>query len=295
MSKVMTAIEKEFQNFVMEHCGAPDGGTANSYRRALELLKKVFSNKLPAFVPVADVWTMTDPAAIMKLYEDVKKEQEKFKVGQRGIFGPYAGRGDSYYRKGWCSAALKSFAQFRVAEGYEPKFAAALASSNNGVTVAKNAKKIKLGDLTGYLPDDIDVTTKEGKEIVKEAKQRIGQQQFRKWILGIYGGKCCVTGLDVPQVLRASHIVAWADDAKNRMNPSNGLCLSATYDAVFDKHLITFDDQYRMVLSKSLRDYCTTKVMKDYFLAFEGKTIAMPSKFLPDLKLLAKHRKKLVA
>ena len=295
VAKSGSQIGKDFELFVMENCGAPDGGTANSYRRALELLKKVFSNKLPAFVPVADVWTMTDPAAIMKLYEDIKKEQEKFKDGQRGIFGPYAGRGDSYYRKGWCSAALRFFAQFRAAEGYEPKFAAALESSNNGVTVAKNAKKIKLGDLMGYLPDDIDVTTKEGKEIVKEAKRRIGQQQFRKWILGIYGGKCCVTGLDVPQVLRASHIVAWTDDAKNRMNPCNGLCLSATYDAAFDKHLITFDEHYKMVLSKSLRDHCTVQVLKDYFLNFEGKKISLPAKFLPDVDLLAKHREKLVA
>lgn len=288
-------IEKDFELFVMENCGAPDGGTASSYRRAMELLKKVFSAKLPVFAPMADVWAMSDPSVIMKLYEDIKKEQEKFKSGHEGIFGPYAGRGDSYYRKGWCSAALRFFAQFRAAAGYEPRFAAVLASSSNGATVAANAKKIKLGDLAGYLPDGVDVTTKEGKEVVKAVKQRIGQQQFRKWILGIYNGKCCVTGLDIPQVLRASHIVAWADDAKNRMNPANGLCLSATYDAAFDKHLITFDEHYKMVLSKSLRDHCTVQVLKDYFLNFEGKRIGLPVKFIPDVDLLAKHREKLVA
>lgn len=294
-AKLVNPIETNFERFVMENCGAPDGGTASSYRRAIELLKKVFGYNLPPFAPVADVWTMTDPKVIMQLYKDVKTEQDKFKSGHGGVFAPYAGRGDSYYRKGWCSAALRFFAQFRAAEGYEPKFEAVLASSNDGATVSANAKKIKLGDLAGYLPDGVDVTTKEGKEVVKAAKQRIGQQQFRKWILGIYNGKCCVTGLDIPQVLRASHIVAWADDAKNRMNPSNGLCLSATYDAAFDKHLITFDEHYKMVLSKSLHDRCTVQVLKDYFLNFEGKEIALPAKFIPDVDLLAKHREKLVA
>lgn len=278
----------------MENCGAPDGGTASSYRRALELLSRAFQANLPAFAPAADVWTLTDPATIMRLYEDVKTEQDKFKAGTGGIFAPYAGRGDSYYRKGWCSAALRFFAQFRAAEGYEPKYAAALESSGDGKEVAARAKRIDLGDLREYLPDGVDVATREGREIVKAAKQRIGQQQFRKWILGIYNGKCCVTGLDVPQVLRASHIVAWADDAQNRMNPSNGLCLSATYDAAFDQHLISFDEHYRMVLSKALHDHCTTQVLKEYFLSFEGKPIALPVKFLPDVELLAKHRERLV-
>lgn len=292
-AKLTTA--ETYLAYVREHCGDPDGGTPSSYTKAIEKLCTVFTADKPIWAPVVDVWQMTDPKEIMALYEKIKEAQDQFIKYQSGIFLPYKGHGDSYYRKRWCSAALKFFAQFRASEDYESKFFAALNSSTDGVAVAAKAEKINLGDLPGYLPDDIDVTTKEGKEIARAAKQRVGQDQFRKWILNIYGGKCCVTGLDVPEVLRASHIVAWADDAKNRLNPSNGLCLSATYDAAFDKHLITFDDQYRMVLSKSLHDHCTTKVLKDYFLAFEGKAVVMPSRFLPDQKLLAKHREKLVA
>ena len=291
-AKLTTA--ETYLAYEREHCGDPDGGTPSSYTKAIEKLCTVFAADKPTWAPVADVWQMTDPKSIMDLYDEVKKAQDQFIKYQSGIFLPYKGHGDSYYRKRWCSAALKFFAQFRAAEGYEPKFAAALASSTDGATVAAKAEKIDLGNMPGYLPDDIDVTTKEGKEIVRAAKQRVGQDQFRKWILGIYNGKCCVTGLDVPEVLRASHIVAWADDAKNRLNPSNGLCLSATYDAAFDKHLITFDDQYRMVLSKSLKDYCTTRVHRQYFLSFEGKKLTLPLKFLPDQTLLEKHRRKLV-
>lgn len=287
------AIQQSYFEFVREHCGSPDGGTAGSYRTALNKLKFVFTQNKPKWAPVADVWSMTDPAAIMALYKKVKNEQGRFRKGE-GLFQPYAGHGDSYYKKGWCSAALKFFAQYRAAEGYEPKFDEVFESSDDGAAVAAKASKIDLGDMAGYLPDDIDITTKEGREIVRETKQRIGQDQFRKAILRIYGGKCCVTGLDVPETLRASHIVAWADDVKNRLNPSNGLCLSATYDAAFDRHLISFDEDYRMVLSKSLKEYCTAKVHHDYFLSFEGKAMTMPSRFLPDVMLLSKHRAKLV-
>lgn len=290
----MTTAET-YLAFVREHCGDPDGGTPSSYTKAIEKLCTVFAADKPTWAPVADVWLMTDPKAIMDLYEEVKKEQDRFIKYHNGIFLPYRGRGDSYYRKRWCSAALKVFAQFRAAEAYEPKFAAALASSTDGAVVAAKAAKINLGNMSGYLPDDVDVTTKEGKEIVREAKQRVGQDQFRKWILNIYGGKCCVTGLDVPEVLRASHIVAWADDAKNRLNPSNGLCLSATYDAAFDKHLISFDDDYRMILSKSIKDHCTAAVCKQYFKDFEGCKLTLPSRFQPDKGLLEKHRNMLVA
>lgn len=101
-----------------------------------------------------------------------------------------------------------------------------------------------------------------------------------------YGGKCCVTGLNVPQTLRASHIVAWKLDKNNRMNPENGLCLSATYDAAFDKYLILFDDDYRMIVSKEIKEYYTNEAAQKYFKNFEGKQLILPSVYMPSKKLL---------
>ena len=98
----------------------------------------------------------------------------------------------------------------------------------------------------------------------------------------------------MPQVLRASHIVGWAEDKANRMNPENGLCLSATYDAAFDKHLISFDDDYRMIVSKEIKDYFTNEVTKQYFEKYEGKQIALPSQYLPSKRLLERHRELMV-
>lgn len=108
--------KKDFEEYVRSHCGNPDAGTASSYCRAMEVMTKVFNEQNPAFSKVHNVWELTDPDEIMRLYERVKIEQDKFKAGHRGVFGSYAGRGDGYYRKGWCSAALKFFAQFRAAQ-----------------------------------------------------------------------------------------------------------------------------------------------------------------------------------
>jgi len=113
---------------------------------------------------------------------------------------------------------------------------------------------VGVSDPAHFISGNIDPKSAAGIERVVQTKVRVTQSRFRKWILSIYGGKCCVSGLAVPQLLQASHISDWSEDKLNRMNPSNGLCLSATYHAAFDSHLITFDDDYRMVLSKSIRD-----------------------------------------
>jgi len=180
------------------------------------------------------------------------------------------------------------------AEAYVQKLDEALQSSNDGKAVADQADKVIVTDTTHFCPGNVDPNSAEGRERIATMKVRLTQSRFRKWILQIYDGRCCVTGLSVPSVLRASHIVGWSENVKARMNPSNGLCLSATYDAAFDRHLISFDDDYRMILSKSLRDYCTDEVHRNYFLAFEGKVLSLPSKFLPDISFLEYHRQQLV-
>jgi dTDP-D-glucose 4,6-dehydratase len=129
-----------------------------------------------------------------------------------------------------------------------------------------------------------------GKTKLAAVKVRVNQDIFRKMVLQNYGGKCCVTGLSVPDVLCASHISPWAEDEKNRLNPENGLCLSATYDAAFDRHLISFDEHYRLVVSKEIKDLYTDVAARSYFFDCEGQTMTLPAKFLPSQSLLEKHR-----
>ena len=91
-------------------------------------------------------------------------------------------------------------------------------------------------------------------EVEKLVVQRIGQDIFRASLLEYFDGKCAVTGLAVPELLRASHIKPWADCEldEERLDVFNGILLSPNLDALFDRGFITFEDDGRMRLSKVL-------------------------------------------
>lgn len=126
-------------------------------------------------------------------------------------------------------------------------------------------------------------------------KIRLGQNYFRRTVLVSYGHRCCITGLPIPELLSASHIVGWADDVAHRLNPSNGLCLAKTQDTAFDRHLMTFDEDHRLVLSKAIRDHFTSEAVRINFQAYEGRKLNLPTRYAPDPELLQRHRELLSA
>jgi hypothetical protein len=83
--------------------------------------------------------------------------------------------------------------------------------------------------------------------------QRIGQDIFRGALMDYWGGRCPITGIADPALLRASHIVPWAacDDAQ-RLDVHNGLLLSALWDAAFDAGLVSFADDGSVLASPGL-------------------------------------------
>lgn len=85
--------------------------------------------------------------------------------------------------------------------------------------------------------------------------QRVGQDLFRSALLDFWGGKCCVTALAVPQLLRASHIRPWSacETDEQRLDVFNGLLLSPNLDALFDGGWVTFQDDGHMLLCDELR------------------------------------------
>ena len=71
-------------------------------------------------------------------------------------------------------------------------------------------------------------------------RQRIGQSLFRQGLMTLWGGRCAITGLAVPELLRASHAKPWAVATDiERLDVFNGLLLAAHLDAAFDAGLIT--------------------------------------------------------
>ena len=131
-----------------------------------------------------------------------------------------------------------------------------------------------------------DVSAHASGERKVETIQRIGQDFFREMILTSYRGCCALTGIEDSRLLIASHIVPWKEDADNRINPSNGICLNALHDRAFDRHLITFDEDYRMQIAPHVPLVARKKLER-----VENPRLEMPSRFLPDQGFLEAHRK----
>lgn len=141
-------------------------------------------------------------------------------------------------------------------------------------------------------PDDEDQVEYQdftGEMRTAWTKQRIRQNFFRRSVLSNYGEKCCITGISDKRFLVASHIVAWREDKSNRLNPSNGLCLSSIHDKAFDSHLFSLSDDFRIILSNELKN-TKDKFLQDIFWGLDGFQISLPDKFTPGQAFITRHR-----
>lgn len=102
---------------------------------------------------------------------------------------------------------------------------------------------------------DIDLANlPQGTERRQEVKRRINQDFFRKTVLSSYNYACCITGINNPVLLQASHIVGWSEDEEKRTNPQNGLCLNALLHKAYDENLIGISPDYEVFVSE--RFFC---------------------------------------
>ena len=150
---------------------------------------------------------------------------------------------------------------------------------------SKTSKKIS----TKYPPNRIIEAT----EAQATTKIRIGQNFFRQMVLSSYGNRCCITGNPIPELLIASHIIPWREKLEHRLNPQNGLCLARTHDAAFDQGLITFDEDYRLVLSLYLQEFLPEETLERNFVAYAGNQLRLPEKFHPEPSFVRFHREEI--
>lgn len=138
--------------------------------------------------------------------------------------------------------------------------------------LVENAKDIKTIPIT-YTHDAIDSSSPASPEQIKkliryyirELKERtktdirreiyirLYQSYFRQQLMQYWEGKCALTGIEIKEVLRASHIKPWSEsNHEERLDCHNGILLIANYDALFDKGLITFTNNGHMLVSSRL-------------------------------------------
>ena len=129
-----------------------------------------------------------------------------------------------------------------------------------------------------------------GENTIRQVKTRVNQSVFRQIVMANYDGRCALTGIDLPELLVASHIIPWSQNEQERLNPENGICLSSLYDKAFDKGLISFDSSMSVIFSERL----DTKIREDYymryFLPIKGKKLSTTRKYGVNPRFLEWHR-----
>lgn len=150
--------------------------------------------------------------------------------------------------------------------------------------------------------EEIEVLPKEGirigrmppagpTTIVANTKLRRGQSYFRNVVLNNFGGRCGITGLPIRELLVASHILPWGGHESERLNVRNGLSLSRLHDAAFDRGLISFGEDLRLLLSPQLESELSQRSVAENFGAYAGESLKYPDDaVLPDMSFLAQHR-----
>jgi putative restriction endonuclease len=150
--------------------------------------------------------------------------------------------------------------------------------------------------------DEVEVLPREGIRVTKipptgptvgvaNTKLRRGQSYFRNVVINNFGGRCGITELPIRELLVASHILPWGGYEAERLNVRNGLSLSRLHDAAFDRGLITFDDDLRLLLSPRLKRELPQRSVEENFGAYAGESLKYPDDaVLPDVSFLARHR-----
>jgi putative restriction endonuclease len=128
-----------------------------------------------------------------------------------------------------------------------------------------------------------------GEYKLREVKTRVNQNVFRQIVMANYESKCAITGIDIPDLLVASHIVPWSKNEIERLNPENGICLSALYDCAYDKGYIGINEKFEILLSPAIKKKSKEEYYKKYFDPLAGTKLIMPKKYYPKKDFLVFH------
>jgi hypothetical protein len=120
-------------------------------------------------------------------------------------------------------------------------------------------------------------------------KTRLHQAFFRRSVMASYNEVCCMCGLEIENLLVASHIIPWSQNEGLRADPTNGLCLCSIHDRAFDCGLISISASGFITTSSRLASF-TSEACHSYLKSLEGRRLIQPTRFSPSQACLAWHR-----
>lgn len=148
-------------------------------------------------------------------------------------------------------------------------------------TSIENKYKKELKDIPSFIVGDTKI---------RQVKIRVNQNVFRQIVLANYDYKCALTGIDISELLVASHIIPWSENKEERLNPTNGICLSSLYDKAFDQGLISFDSSFKVLFSERLSSNVGKEYFDKYFSPIQNKSLAETKKYAINPTFLEWHR-----
>ena len=157
-----------------------------------------------------------------------------------------------------------------------------------GAYIPVSPEQFQINQVNEDKPNYSDILLPNKTERSGLVTSRVGQGAYRKRIIHRWEYQCAVTKFNKLEILIASHIIPWSKSTDTeRLDVHNGILLSPTYDALFDRHLISFDHQGKIILSDSIE-----------FLSFEKIGVTGKEKIQKlshyNFDYLDKHREMLV-
>ena len=135
----------------------------------------------------------------------------------------------------------------------------------------------------------------QGTEREAVVRQRVNQSFFRAAVMNAYNHQCCISGVKKSELVEACHIVDWSEDAANRTNPKNGLCLNPFLHKAYDKMLLSITPDYVIEISDSLLQSIDNQNFLAYLSQIDGTKIHLPHIFLPKREFLEIHHQKFLS
>ncbi|WP_447879257.1 HNH endonuclease [Serratia fonticola] len=146
--------------------------------------------------------------------------------------------------------------------------------------------------IASFINDNVSIAFDENTAKVKEAtgstkettiQARVGHGPYRDKLFKKWGSKCAVTGIAVESILTASHIVSWSiSNDKEKVDPYNGLPLIPNLDRLFDRGMISFDDNGHLLHKKEFAG-----LLRDLKIPLDSKIDGL---FGENKKYLKRHR-----
>lgn len=156
--------------------------------------------------------------------------------------------------------------------------------------IAKYSQR-NIEDITNIEINDLP----NGEERLRMVKTRVNQAFFRSTVLSSYNNACCISGIGNSELLEACHIVDWATDEENRINPENGLCLNTLLHRAYDKYLMAITPDYEVIISGEFLESTKKESFREYLIGINGKSINMPTRFFPNKDFLDIHYSKFLS